>query len=450
MECNVCIEIKQNVFKCISCKYINCIDCHKKYLLSSIQEPHCINCKSIIQYNIFLNKFNKTWVFGEYKKYKYAILLDREKSLFPQTVNHIRLKKEESKIINKINEKKILIDEEKRLLNVKILKIQKEISELNKEIQNLNISNNNNRVKFQYKYSCPIDTCKGYLNNDFICDLCDSTICKKCYIKLENNMKEHICDSELVETFNTIKKEAKPCPTCGEFISKISGCDQMFCIKCGTAFSWKSGLIEKGVIHNPHAHTFFQNNTNALQNYLDNLNNNNNNCRTPIPPLTHFKQEYFSEYNFRLIKDIHRTISEYRQYDRTDQLNFIRNNTDQNNDIRIKYINNIIDEKTFKRLLFNRYKKNNYLINIYQTAISAYDIGEILLWNIVDCIQNNKKKNQESISNIEKNIELFNTLIIDTNNNFKNISNDFSYRSSYQLNRIFKFIYKSADPKIEI
>jgi len=428
MECNICIEIKKedNLFKCFSCKYINCIDCHKKYLLSSTLEPHCINCKSIIQYDNFLKKFNKKWVFGAYKEYKYAVLLDHEKSLFPQTVNYIHLKKIESKINRK-----------KALLYHQIFEIKKEILNLDLEIQNLNISNTTNKIKHEYTYSCPIDSCKGYLNKDFICDLCDSTICKKCYIKLENNMKEHVCNTELVETFNTIKKEAKPCPTCGEFISKISGCDQMFCIKCGTAFSWNTGLIENGLIHNPHAHTFFENNANALENYLDNLNNNNN-CRTPIPSFTFFEQKYFTEDNFILIKDIHRSISEYRQYERNYQLNFIQNNTDKNHDIRLKYISNTITEQAFKKTLFTRYKKNNYSIYIYQTTISAYDIGEILLWNIVDCISNNKKK-IDIINNIEKIIELFHILIIDTNNNFNNISRDFLYKSSYRFNEKFKW-----------
>ena len=35
-------------------------------------------------------------------------------------------------------------------------------------------------------------------------------------------------------------------------IHKIEGCNQMYCVKCGTAFDWKTLKIVTGVVHNPH------------------------------------------------------------------------------------------------------------------------------------------------------------------------------------------------------
>jgi hypothetical protein len=64
---------------------------------------------------------------------------------------------------------------------------------------------------------------------------------------------EHKCDEGKVATMIVIRKTSKPCPKCGMAISKIDGCDQMFCtvLACQTGFSWRTGLIELGAMHNP-------------------------------------------------------------------------------------------------------------------------------------------------------------------------------------------------------
>jgi hypothetical protein len=51
-----------------------------------------------------------------------------------------------------------------------------------------------------------------------------------------------------------IKKSTKNCPSCSASIFKIEGCDQMFCTVpgCETPFSFRTGLKETGIIHNPH------------------------------------------------------------------------------------------------------------------------------------------------------------------------------------------------------
>lgn len=63
-----------------------------------------------------------------------------------------------------------------------------------------------------------------------------------------------MCDPNTVETAKAIKAETRPCPKCGTRIFKTDGCDQMWCVMegCGTAFSWASGHIVTGAIHNPH------------------------------------------------------------------------------------------------------------------------------------------------------------------------------------------------------
>jgi hypothetical protein len=68
----------------------------------------------------------------------------------------------------------------------------------------------------------------------------------------------HECKEDDLSTVRLIRKETKPCPKCSARISKIDGCDQMWCVECKTAFSWKSGNVVNGAIHNPHYYEYLR------------------------------------------------------------------------------------------------------------------------------------------------------------------------------------------------
>lgn len=107
------------------------------------------------------------------------------------------------------------------------------------------------KTEKQFIHKCPAPDCSGFLNTSWTCGLCDTKACKDCR-EIVTAPEAHVCNPDTVETVKAIAKEAKPCPKCGTQISKISGCDQMWCIQCKTAFSWNTGRIETSVIHNPH------------------------------------------------------------------------------------------------------------------------------------------------------------------------------------------------------
>jgi hypothetical protein len=102
-ECFLCIEEKpmDNMFHCNACKYKNCVDCHKIYLLTSTQDPHCMNCRAIIPYDIFLKKFGSKWIFDRYKKHRYNVLWDRQQAFIPQTVYKMAIKRKVD-VLNKL------------------------------------------------------------------------------------------------------------------------------------------------------------------------------------------------------------------------------------------------------------------------------------------------------------------------------------------------------------
>jgi hypothetical protein len=160
---------------------------------------------------------------------------------------------------------------------------------------------------------CPMKECRGFVSNYWKCDLCKVRVCKECRevvitegvvpkIIVEDNdtdkketaviveeedseneedekeqltepteQKEsttqkvtkprrrfdpraygHVCNPDTIATVKLLQSSSKACPTCTTRITRSEGCDQMWCTQCQTAFSWKTGQIEKGRIHNPH------------------------------------------------------------------------------------------------------------------------------------------------------------------------------------------------------
>jgi transposase-like protein len=110
-------------------------------------------------------------------------------------------------------------------------------------------------AKREFIMKCPDEGCRGFLSSSYKCGTCEKWTCVHCMdvLGLSKDV-EHTCNKDSVETAKAIKSETRPCPKCGTRIFKIDGCDQMYCTMdgCGTAFSWNTGQIETGRVHNPH------------------------------------------------------------------------------------------------------------------------------------------------------------------------------------------------------
>jgi hypothetical protein len=127
---------------------------------------------------------------------------------------------------------------------------------------------------------CPNGDCRGYLSSQYKCELCEHFTCSNCFdvigltkdagpsghMHMGTGPSGHMCKQENVESAEYIKKQSKPCPCCGTRISKIDGCDQMWCTQCHKAFSWNTGKIITGTIHNPHFYQYQRANGNAPRN----------------------------------------------------------------------------------------------------------------------------------------------------------------------------------------
>lgn len=246
-ECEICVE-KRICVICPYCQYSACSTCYEKVILSSVNKPSCVSCKKEFNDDFFHAKFSDSFIKKKYKNHRENVLFEYEESLLPETQVHVER-------IYKVEElKKDMLDIEIQISELRVKQAQ--IREKMWRVQHGNGDVNNGDEKKEEKESfvgpCPVNECRGYLSTRYKCGICGVKACPECR-EVKND--EHKCDPNTVETVKELKKSCRQCPNCMTTIYRISGCDQMWCTKCKTAFNWVTGKIEKGMIHNPH---FFQ------------------------------------------------------------------------------------------------------------------------------------------------------------------------------------------------
>lgn len=274
MECAICVTAgrKNSCVSCPACEYVACKSCLTTFF-GSLPEPKCANCNIIWTREFITTKFRSFE--KEYLKMRQTYLLNREFAKLPET--------------------QPIVEQE---LMVRDLELRAQTDPSLKQVAyDARVAHNKVVAESSYVMpnvlmKCPNDTeCRGFISSDtgkcglcptFVCKTCSLTIiiptttfvydCRSCLREIhtvdvndsfndtcpacqtgENiPFHKHICKPEDIETVKLLKQETRPCPKCGVPISKIDGCDQMWCVQCKTAFSWITGIIETGRVHNPH------------------------------------------------------------------------------------------------------------------------------------------------------------------------------------------------------
>ena len=265
MSCNICCEnynkSSRKSIKCQYCPFEACAECCKKFILDK-EEAICmdISCEKVWTRNYIAENLSQSWLNSHYTAMQEKICFDKEKAMLPQTVEIISRRKTIKEKENEIEN----FDKEIEKLNKAIRIIRRKQIDLNGEIRELEgIDNSNSKSSYNSRI-CSSETCRGFLNDKWVCGVCDKTTCSQCNTIIEEN---HVCNQEDIDTFKMIVKETRQCPSCSTNIYKIEGCDQMWCTQCHTAFSWKTGRIET-VIHNPHYYEYHRENGGQVPNQL--------------------------------------------------------------------------------------------------------------------------------------------------------------------------------------
>jgi len=371
-DCVICCEAynykNHTKVQCQFCDFNSCRDCVQRYLLTTTNDAHCMSCKNGWSREFVDQSCTKVFRNKQLKTHRETILLERERCLLPQTQPLVERRKQETNAIRLLEECRA----EQRRQRALQVNLENQIARLR---AGHDVLPETSKQKFVRK--CPIGECRGFLSDKWKCGLCESQVCEKC-----NELDEgegHQCDPNNVETVKMLKKDTKPCPACGTMIFKISGCNQMWCPDCHTAFDWVSGRIETGMIHNPHFYEFQRRGGGGQANRnlgdipcggmptVSELVTWFHPDRT-LPP----NRRYYGHYrdisnespDETKIFDIHRSITHVQNY----EIPQYRLRDPNNSDLRVNYLLGEITEEHWKKELQKREKARE----------KARDISQIL------------------------------------------------------------------------
>ena len=360
MECSICCEKfnKSNHLK-IHCKTCEdgeemsaCRTCCQKYILEKNKEPSCMFCNFEWE-NEFLNEyFPKKFLNVELKNHRENILLDMQIARLPETQQFAA----NLKLVEQLEEQRKILDTKKLELQRELSKVKKATLEINLAILDIRQGKDVDKVKNTFIYKCPIEGCNGFLNEKYECGLCNRKICKHC---MEEKLEDHECDEETKKSVSFLKKDTKPCPKCGQLIHKINGCDQMWCPGCKTPFSWRTGEIEQGHVHNPEYYRWMRETgqnigRDPLDERFDPCGNQVppyqfilNKCRSYFPQIQHYGR-FVDNRQTIIISNMHRLILHLQFVNRNNQARVNATET-YYRDLRAKYLLNRIDKSEFKK-----------------------------------------------------------------------------------------------------
>jgi hypothetical protein len=318
--CGICLsdtnKSTRSPVTCAHCATTTCRACIQHYLLQDVSaEPHCPDCRGAWDPEFCAANLTATFRNGPYKAHRKAIMLERERAQLPTAMpdalayraakafvdehdsqskaflaaiydcesysafkaakdaldTEMRACVDFKERVNYINsptysEHKLRIDAARNVWNTETESARAEFAAFNTMLHEPRaIVHNFGRAahaqqqqaqQYTYIHKCANTACTGFLK-DWTCELCETQVCAECR---EIKIAGHVCDPTAVESVAAITAQAKPCPSCATMISKVDGCDQMWCIQCKTAFSWTTGALETTVIHNPHYYEWVRRN----------------------------------------------------------------------------------------------------------------------------------------------------------------------------------------------
>ena len=438
MTCVICLETYTKELRlkvtCPYCPSEACRGCVQRYLLTTHEDPHCLGCKRGWNREFIDLHLTKSFRNGPLRKHRSKTLMDREKAMLPamqifvEATKNLRTTGQELTTVmasmRKFDLRRVEILRQRDVLRTKIrtsISGEEEKSALEELDKNCAIYGQNEgklmRIRFdqetlnrqimrwqnilegraaddvratevrEFIQRCPGEGCRGYLSTAYKCGVCAKYTCNECMaVKGENRDAEHTCNEEAKASAALIRRETKPCPKCGVRIYKIDGCDQMFCTQdtCHTAFSWNTGHIVTGAIHNPHYYEYLRHrNGGAMPREAGDIP-----CGG-LPAVWQFSREILSipattmpVEQKNMILSIHRCLTDMADVRLPEYPARLAANV--NKDINIRYLMNEMEEADWQKALEQRETRFERKKEIGQILTTFAHVGAELFRNLIN------------------------------------------------------------------
>ncbi len=465
MSCNICCDSynksARSKVTCPYCDFEVCRTCCETYILSETV-PKCMqpSCAKEWSRKFLRENFTNVFLTSKYKEHLENTLFDQEKALLPATQPIIEEKIRKRNIKKQIMEMDELIhdlERQKRLLENSLLYPGTDTGAGASSAKS-------KEEKLHFVRQCPAAGCRGFLSSQWKCGICELWTCPDCHeLKGATRDCEHKCDPNSVETAKMLAKDSKPCPKCQSLIFKISGCDQMWCTQCHTAFSWKTGKLEKN-IHNPHYYEWQRKNGGGaaprnpgdiecgreLTHYTcDNIQSgarrHTSLCKTVVETTSNWRHEKISRTIHKYDEKINILCDIVRHnvhVVRTELPNFQTDYVERNQDLRVKYLENLISDEDFKISIQRNDKKNRKNTEVAQVIQLANTALTDIIYRLIDHLQ----KTEEDKADISPFMDEIAEIIKYCNNIFRDIA--FTYVTvQYAFDVTMQFIRVEKERK---
>lgn len=274
MCCEPCNKAQRKRVQCPYCSTPVCQRCHKRYLMETTEEAHCLACRTAWtlddKYALLPKVF---WYDVDVRRAELA--LAQEKNLLPETMRQLRreyvlaeLKKVAQQFVStsyRLQDRVAFLEPRAQVagrrthdLLAHVATLQASYWTWKNELDALCSPGFTDQpgvavpeaasASVDIYLPCPYPECRGFASSNGVCLMCSKRVCTQCRAA---QAEDHVCRPEDVATTALVHADCKSCPSCHVLIHRYEGCPQMFCTVCHAKFDWNTGqLLTK--IHNPH------------------------------------------------------------------------------------------------------------------------------------------------------------------------------------------------------